>query len=72
MSSPDLSTYKIIRFFQNGTPPRYDTTIAKGLSLEEAREHCSDPESSSRTCSSKASNALTEKYGSWFDGYTME
>ena len=41
-------SYRIIRFHQNiDNPP---VTIKKGLSLEEAKEHCNDPETSSRTC----------------------
>jgi len=58
-------TYKIQRFFFG-----QDTqTIKTGLTLEEAREHCSDPETSSRTCS----QATRDKVGpSWFDGYTAE
>ena len=46
--------------------------IQSGLTLEEAQEHCKDPESSSRTCTSEAGVARTEKYGDWFDGYDEE
>ena len=37
------------------------------LSLNEAKAHCRDPESSSRTCSEKTKADIP---GMWFDGYT--
>ena len=60
--------YKIVRFFTtsdyNGTWRR---TIKTGLSLEEARAHCNNPETSSST----ATGRLKKKYANlnWFDGY---
>tara|TARA_R100000995_G_scaffold1763_1_gene1205 strand:+ start:36021 stop:36161 length:141 start_codon:yes stop_codon:yes gene_type:complete len=45
--------YKIIRFRFNGN----NRTIKRGLTLEEAQEHCQDPETSG---------------DGWFDGYTRE
>tara|TARA_R110000851_G_scaffold143676_2_gene282559 strand:+ start:933 stop:1103 length:171 start_codon:yes stop_codon:yes gene_type:complete len=53
-------SFKIIRFRFNGK----NTTIKKGLSLEEAQEHCQDPETSGSTCSDLS------KRGMWFDTYT--
>ena len=44
-------SFKIIRFRFNGK----NTTIKKGLSLEEAQEHCQDPETSGSTCSDLSS-----------------
>lgn len=55
-------SYKIIRFRFNGN----DRTIKSGLTLEEAQEHCKDPETSGSTCSDLS------KRGMWFDGYTEE
>lgn len=46
-------TYKIMRYRFNGETK----CIKRGLTLEEAREHCNDPS--------------TEGDG-WFDGYTEE
>lgn len=52
------TTYKIIRFRFDG-PKR---TIERGLTLEEAQEHCKRPDTSSHS---------TGK-GAWFDGYEKE
>ena len=57
-----MTTYKIIRFRFEGN----DRTIKRGLTLEEAQEHCRDPETSGSTCSD------LKKRGQWFDGYTEE
>lgn len=59
--------YKIVRLYQNPEIPR--RTIKTGLTLQEARAHCHDPETSSRTCTKSAGKARTRKYGPWFDGY---
>lgn len=46
--------YTIVRYYaKEGKRPR---VIRKGVTLEEAREHCNDPK--------------TRKAGVWFDGYT--
>jgi len=45
--------YKIIRFRQNGS----NEIMRTGLTLEEAKEHCSKKTTESQT---------------WFDGYTKE
>lgn len=58
--------YKIVRFYKNGHPSR---TIKRGLTLEQAQEHCSDPETSSSTARGAAARRYTEAFGDWFDGY---
>jgi len=63
-------SYKIVRFFADINKP--NRTVKRGLTLEEAREHCSDPETSSRTCTNATGRARTRKYGAWFEGYTEE
>ena len=63
-------TYKIIRFYQDDD--RDSETITRGLTLEQAQAHCTDPETSSRTATSAAAVERTERYGAWFDGYTDE
>ena len=41
-----MDSYKIIRFYADNRERRTGQT---GLTLEEAQEHCRDPETSSRT-----------------------
>jgi len=62
-------TYKIVRTYFDGHKPKVMET---GLSLADAREWCRDPETSSRTATSKEAVAHTAKYGPWFDGYDLE
>ncbi len=50
-----MTTYRIVRFYRD--PSKRPRTIHKGLSLEQARAHCSREE--------------THGDG-WFDGYTKE
>ena len=58
----EILMYKIIRFRFDGN----NRTIKRGLTLEEAQEHCKDHETSGSTCSDLS------KRGMWFDGYTEE
>lgn len=62
--------YKIVRMFFS--KDRSTRTITKGLTLEQAQEHCRDTESSWKTCKSAAKRRYTEKNGPWFDGYEQE
>lgn len=66
--------YKIVRHYLgpvvNGSHQSWKRTIATGLTLEQAQDHCKDPETSSSTASSSKAKARTRKYGRWFDGYT--
>jgi hypothetical protein len=65
----DDKTYKVVRkFFAD----KEDEVVSTGLTLSEAREHCNDKESSSRTCPSKEGRALTRRFGEWFDAYYEE
>ena len=64
-------TYKIIRFFQSDAITQ-KKPVKTGLTLEEARAHCQDPESDSATCTKPAGVARTGRCGPWFDGYTKE
>jgi len=63
-------SYRIVRFYLNAGMRR--RVIDTGLTLEEAQDHCKDPDSSSSTCSSKTGCARTRKVGAWFDGYEEE
>ena len=65
-----MTTYKITRSFFSDDHD--DEVIATDLSLEEAREHCRNPETSSRSCTIPGLVAMTEDRGPWFDGYESE
>ncbi len=60
-----MTSYSVMRFFQHGP----SEVIAKDLTLEEAIEHCNDPDTSSRTCTTDEGRKLTDARGPWFDGY---
>ena len=59
--------YRIVRFYESA--PIRRRIIAKGLTLEQAKAHCSDPETSSSTCTKAAGKARTKRLGRWFDGF---
>lgn len=59
--------YKITRLYRDSHRRR---TIATGLTLEEAQAHCSDPETSSGTCTRPENRRRTRQHGPWFDSYT--
>jgi hypothetical protein len=59
--------YRIVRFYESA--PIRRRIIAKGLTLEQAKAHCSDPETSSSTCTKSAGKARTKRLGRWFDGF---
>lgn len=59
-------SYRIVRFYKNSYRKRI---IRRGLTLEEAQAHCSDPETSSSTCTTAAAKRITRRNGDWFDGY---
>lgn len=63
-------TYTIVRFFQRDNVE--NVIIKTGLSLEDAQEHCEDPDTSWRTCTSEEGNERTRVYGPWFDGYRSD
>lgn len=53
--------YSIVRHYDNGK----HRTIRKGLTLEDARAHCSSPKTSSST------GGFSDYKGSWFDSYKL-
>jgi hypothetical protein len=61
----DRTRYKIVRMYFKGGR----RTILDNLTLEQAQQHCSNPETSSSTCTSSAGRARTRRMGAWFDGY---
>ena len=68
-----MSKYYIVRkYFKSGpwsALANGGELIKHGLTLEEAQEHCSDPETSSSSCTSEEGLERTEKRGPWFDCY---
>jgi hypothetical protein len=64
-----VTTYKIVRLSRMGYSQR---AIKRGLSLEQAQEHCSDPETDSNTATSSAARRRTKRIGPWFDIYEKE
>lgn len=65
-----MPTYEIVRFYQRSDLGA--EVLQTGLTLEEAQEHCNDPETSSRTATSDEAEARTAEFGAWFDGYREE
>lgn len=63
-------SYKIIRFYAD--KKLEDEVIETGLSLEEVKERCSDPEASSRKCESVEGIHRTNRCGAWFEGWVEE
>ncbi len=63
-------TYRIVRFYQTGGTRR--RILKRGLTLEQAQAHCSDPETSSSTCKETKNLRRTVRVGHWFDGYEAE
>jgi hypothetical protein len=59
--------YNIVRFYRDAAIRR--RVIEERVTLEEAQAHCSDPETSSSTCTNKTGKARTRRVGPWFDGY---
>ena len=60
---------KIVRMFYEGHPTK---VIKRGLTLQEAKAWCRDPETNSSTCKSKKARAIFAKYGEWYDGYAKD
>jgi len=50
-----MTLYNIVRSYHPSLDKR-DRIVKRGLTLEQAQEHCRDPK--------------TRKAGEWFDGYT--
>lgn len=55
--------YKIIRFYRDGD----SEVVARGLTEEEAKAHCNDPETSSETATDPDLSR-----GPWFDGFDID
>jgi hypothetical protein len=62
-----MKKYKIIRHYICGD--NYVTRV--NLTIDEAIEHCKDPESSSSTCKDPVKISLAQTCGPWFDSYEV-
>lgn len=67
-----MQTYKIVRHFFNRPRNHRSRALRTGLTLKEAQAHCSDPETSSTTCTNATGRRRTREHGPWFDAYTGE
>lgn len=67
-NSEEEKTYVIIRKFASGE----SVVIEEGLTLAQAKEHCSSKETSWMTCQSYEGQKLTEERGKWFDCFYEE
>ena len=67
-NTPD--TYRVVRFYDDPDHPRL--ILRRGLTLDEARAHCNDPETSASTATSPEARRHTAQHGAWFDGYENE
>lgn len=65
-----MTTYKTIRFYREF--PQLDCVVLTGLTLEQAKRHCSKPETSSSTATSEWATQHTKLFGDWFEGFTKE
>lgn len=65
-----METYKTIRFYRDS--PKLNCVVLTGLTLEQAKQHCSKPETSSSTATSEWANQHTRLFGDWFEGFTNE
>jgi len=62
-----MALYNVVRFyFSAGIRKR---VMLEALTLDEAQAHCQNPETSSRTCTSKVGKQRTKRVGPWFDAY---
>jgi hypothetical protein len=65
-----MPTYKIVRMY---LAAEHDIEVIEtGLTLHEAKQHCCDRETSSRTCTLPDLIKLTAERGPWFDGFEEE
>lgn len=62
-------TYQVVRRYRDH---QFYNIMAVGLTLDEAQRHCSDPGTSSSTCTTVEGRARTATFGPWFDGYEEE
>lgn len=63
-------TYMVKRFYAD---LRVGSDVVEtGLSFQEARDYCDNPETSWKTCTSPEGEERTRKFGPWFCGFDQE
>lgn len=67
--SDNERTYTVYRFFQGSTEKR---VVYKSVSLALAKQHCSDPDSSSGSTMRPELIEVTRQHGPWFDGFQVD
>lgn len=65
-----MATFVVHRNYQRDDIPK--EVLKRGLTLEEARAHCEDPEAASKTAKSRVAVEATKHLGDWFDSFTQE
>ncbi len=65
-----MTTYRIVRFYQRADEDR--EVVRTGLTQEEAKAHCLDPETTSKTCTHRTGLERTKLHGDWFEGFEEE
>lgn len=63
-------SYRIVRKYASNTMT--DKVIKRGLTEEEAKAWCRDPQTSSRTCTTEEGRERTRLHGAWFDAFEGE
>lgn len=64
--------YKIVRIYFDRERAPNRRTIKRGLTEEQAKAHCRNPETSASTCTTSRARKRTAMYGPWFDGYDYD
>ena len=66
-----MSLYNVYRiYFNHNGHGGNSRLILSCVTLEEAKKHCSDPETSSSTCKLSHNVRRTRNMGQWFDGFS--
>jgi len=62
--------YVIIRKFHK--TPGQNMIIKRGVSLQDAKAHCTNPEACSKTAADLTAHILTRHFGPWSDSYQQD
>lgn len=65
-----MAKFKVVRMYRDH--PEYDFTVKSHMTLEAAQKWCSNPETSSSTCTEAEAVERTKNHGPWFDCFVEE